>query len=202
MKRKYFALTIFLAVLSVSSAEAGLFNQLNFAVGEFGGGTGVGTLTNPDGSLANYNLLGLQGVARLPVFGNHKDFAEFGVMATMHYYSLTNSAKISGETESGFFLGPGAGAYLRIWKFVVGAEEDLLWARHYATGRSSLVLNYTMYETKVFAGIRLRVIDRFGVSLMGSVGSGVVPKDSTGLSASSPYQDQMIFLTVTYTPGI
>jgi hypothetical protein len=201
MKIRYLVLKIIIAILSAPPAEAGFFNQLNFAVGEFGGGTGVTTLTNPDGTLANYNALGLQGVARLPLFGNHKDFAEFGVMATMHYITLTNSGKISGESESGFLLGPGVGAYLRIWKLVVGAEEDVLLARHYATGRSSLVLNYTMYETRMFAGIRLGVIDRFGVSLMGSTGSALVPKESTGLSQSSPYQDQMIFLNVTYTPG-
>ncbi len=140
MKIKYLALLILLVTLSVDTAKAGFFSQLNHAAGEFGGGTGVSTLTNPDGTLANYSVLALQGVARLPFFGNHKDFAEFGVIATMHYYTLTNSAKISGETESGFLLGPGGGAYLRVWKLVVGAEEDALLARHYATGRSSLVL--------------------------------------------------------------
>lgn len=200
---KAFHLAILMAVMIAGSeARAEFWSKLAYATGEFGLGAGVGSLSNPDDTTAYYSNLALEGIARLPVIGNHKEFFEFGLILTMHYYSLTNSANISGETDSGYFLGPGAGAYVRMWKFMVGAEEDYLFARHYATGRQSLLLSYSVPETKIFAGIHLlRLIDRFGLSIMASSGSAVVPKEKTGLSKDSSYQDQMIFLTVTYTPG-
>jgi len=167
-------------------------------MGGIGGGLGVTSIANPDGTKAYYSTMAVRAYLNYSLFGNEKGWGEVGLIGTANFSSLTNSVRINGESEMAYLAGPGAGVYFRVWRFYASAEGDYLIARHYASGRALYILDYTLMTTKTIIGIHLWPFDRFGFLIGSSNSFGVVPKSMTSLSQNSPYQEQIYFAELTY----
>lgn len=165
---------------------------------ELGVGSGTAAIKNPDASTAKYKLLGIRGRVLFPMI-NEKDFGA-NFVGAFRYMDMDNGANNAFQSESIKMRGPGAGLELRLFKFVIGAEYDLMKTRHYAIGNLSHEMEYEMPVLNLYGGLNLQ-LRHITVSFSYNMGSGNVPKSETGLRKDSPYSDQVYWLQFIYSTG-
>lgn len=134
----------------------------------------------------------------LPMFED--DNYALSLTGGLRYLDLTNTANNSEASEVANMVGPTAGLTLRLYKFFVGYEYDLMLARHYTIGSLSKATKYTMPLGTISGGLTIP-FNQLSVSLSYSQSSGKVPKSGSGLSKDVPYQDQIVWLQLTYSTG-
>lgn len=187
-----FALVILFSLNSAWAVEGG---GVAFSMGA---GSGNATIVNPDKTKAHYKVLALEGRGHLPLIDSANFDAD--LVGNMRYLDLENSANSKYQSEVGNLIGPGAGLEFRAFKFVLGAEYNVMLARHYAVGSISRDMKYEMPMTNLYGGLHLQ-FGQLAVSLSYSQASATVPKSSSGLTKDSPYTDQIYWLQLTYSTG-
>ncbi len=163
-----------------------------------GAGMGKAAIENPDQTKAHYKVLALQGRGHLPLFDTRNFDADF--FGSVKYLDLENTSNTKFQSEVANLIGPGAGLELRAFKFVLGGEYNMMLARHYAVGNTSRDMKYEMNLVNVYGGLNFK-FNQLSVSLSYSQSTGTVPKASSGLAKSSPYNDQIYWLQLTYSTG-
>ncbi|NJM10321.1 MAG: hypothetical protein HC883_05540 [Bdellovibrionaceae bacterium] len=161
-------------------------------------GYGGSKIENPDQSEANYKTLALSGRLFIP-FVEKKDFG-VSLLLGLRYLDLENNANTGNQSEFANLIGPGLGLQIRAYKFFVGSEYHMMFARHHAVGSVSRSSKYEMPTINIFGGITIP-FQQLSVSFSYSQSSGTVPKDSSGLSESSAFCDQIYWLHLTYSTG-
>ncbi len=76
----------------------------------------------------------------------------------------------------------------------------MMLARHYAVGNTSRDMKYEMPMLTVYGGLNFK-FQQLSVGIMYSQESGTIPQSSTGLTKSSPFDDQVYWLQLTYSTG-
>jgi hypothetical protein len=167
-------------------------------LGEMQIGYPTATLTNPDGTKARYDGVGLRMAVLVPVL----DKLSWDIYLTggVKYLDLQNTANGDGQQEVANVIGPLAGVAIRWTKFWFGAHYNQLWARHYATGPFSGRSTYNFNSVDYFAGLHYQ-FGRLGVGLTYSMSSAEISKEHTGLNSDTPYNDSMISLQFTFNTG-
>jgi hypothetical protein len=168
---------------------------------ELGIGRSSTTITNPNDSQAHYAGIGLIGTGRISVWGNRVRTFQLDLVGSMSYFESKNTVTISGQKESLFLLGPGAGLYARAYWFFLGYQLEYMFCRQYATGPVNNGIDYTMITSRLFYGVDFKVRDRYGLAFGISNTTGAIPKSRNGLSEDSPYKNQTLWLNLTYSGG-
>lgn len=156
------------------------------------------TLKNPDGSKALYDGVGLRASLDIPLY----DSTSFDIFfsPTLKYLDLSNTANSQNQFESANIFGPGVGLAFNWSHIWFGANYFQLWGRHAATGSFSDRTKYAAQSLEYFGGLHWQ-FNQLGLGLIYSQGSAKISKKDTHLNTSTPYDESMISLQVTFSLG-
>ena len=189
---------LFLCAFILMSAPAFAGNDKGGVAVTASVGKGGSKIGNPDGTIAHYKVLALEGRGHIPLIDTKSFNAD--LIGTLRYLDIENTANTKYQSEVGNMIGPGAGLELRAYRFVAGFHYDVLLARHYAVGHVSRDMKYNMMTTTAYGGLTYQ-FQQLAVSITYSQSSGTVPKSASGLTKDSPYEDQIYWLSLTYSTG-
>jgi hypothetical protein len=152
------------------------------------------SITNPDGSKANYG--GLAGAAKglLPLIGSGSFRTNF--TAGFRYLDFENKAN-GDQSEYAQYLGPGLGLELSLSRFVLGADYFFLKGRHTTVGTFSHKTEFDITGLNYYAGIQ----HKFGSASIGLIWSqmnATISGGDVGISGDSKWANQTYWLQFTY----
>jgi hypothetical protein len=169
---------------------------------EAGVGYGYSGITNPDSTTAYYQTLSIFARGHVVLLGDSSSFSALDLTGGAAYYDLKNSSTaVNNEKEVGNIIGPTIGLHGRIHRVVVGYQFEYLLGRNYSIGPISHEMDYQMTANRVYAGLQYN-LGQLALSLTYTTSMATLPQSSTGLSVSSPYTDNIIYLNFTYSLGV
>jgi hypothetical protein len=156
------------------------------------------TLKNPNGSKALYDGVGLRASLDIPVL----DTESFDILftPTLKYLDLSNTANSQRQFESANIFGPGLGLAFNWSHIWFGANYFQLWGRHAATGNFSDRTKYSLQSLEYFGGLHWQ-FNQLGLGIIYSQGTGKISEKDTHLNSSTPYDESMISLQITFSLG-
>jgi hypothetical protein len=181
-----------------SFASANQAKQSPYTLGgEFHVGYPNLKLTNPDGRNAYYDGIAIRGNLNLPLY---RGFMDVYLSGGGKYLDLENNANSSSQYESANIIGAGAGLSFRIKYLWFGAKYFHEWGRNFSSGAFDNRVSYQMDAMEYFAGLYFR-FDRLGLGLAYSQQPAKIQKRYSGLNTSTPYNESMYSLQITYDTG-
>ena len=154
-------------------------------------------ITNPTGSHAFYDGVGVRGNINVPIYRSALDlYASVGGK----YLDLQNVANDDSQYETSNVLGLGAGLTMRYRALMFGAKHMQVWARHYSSGSFAGRTNYNFGGLEYFGGFYWR-FDRLGVGLTYSNQNARISREDTGLTVDSPYREHLFGVQFTFDMG-
>jgi hypothetical protein len=195
------AWSLTLSLIFVFASRGALAADNSFGQGmafEFAAGKGGAQIENPDKSIAHYDALSVVGKMLFPIFESQRFAFKFNT--GIRYLDLQNTANSGAQREVANVIGPGAGLGLRLGRFSLGYDYNLMVARHYAVGAISDVTKYETPMTTLTAGFSIP-LKQISVSFQYSQSNASVPAKDTGLVSASPYEDEIYWIGLSYATG-
>lgn len=186
-----------LSVAAEKAAPPGKAGQY-FVNPEANLGYGMLQLKNPNGSKALYDGVGIRASLNIPLIDLSSLDVYFSPM--MKYLDLKNTANSSSQYESANIFGPGLGLSVNLSNLWFGANYNKMWARHAATGSFNGRTEYSFQALEYFGGVHWQ-FDKLGVGVMYSYTGTSIPKEDTGLTKDTPFEESMISLQLTFSLG-
>lgn len=153
-------------------------------------------MENPSGGKVLYDGVAVLGELIVPLIDTSK--FRFLLKPGVVYYDLYNKANSDTQKELANLIGPGVSAQIMMSNFAFGARYNKLWGRHFGTGTFSGTVNYQIDTISFYGGY----VKRFGQLSIGgyySTSTSEIPRAETGLSRSTPFQEQTYWINATFT---